>query len=341
MTSTVLRRLRHAAETVKAPDVVFGFTHRGDRSLVTSGTAAEPATGRENLHYELGSVSKTFIGLVLADLAHRGDLRYDTPAVACLPTPPGAAALDTITLVRLCTHTSGLPAMPDARELLRYHLSGRSRNVFAGHSRQRLLDAFHRHGSRGAPEPRWRYSNFGAAVLGHALAHAAGTSYDTLLSERVLRPLGLRHVRSTPGPPGTDAVGHSTGGTPVPPLDAAGFAPAGALRATPHDLLTYLEAHLTPDTTPLASALHAVRATHTAPRPRRAPARTLTWFRHETTHGPVYFHSGATFGHHVYLGHRPTTRTALIGLATRGHTRRHNLVDTAHDLLATLTPSTR
>lgn len=319
--------------------MVFGLTHHGDRTIVTSGTAEEPAAGRENLRYEIGSVSKTFMGLLLAGLVHDGHLRYDTPVTACLPTPTGPSAPETISLVHLCTHTAGLPGMPDLRGVVGFYLSGRTTSPYADYSRQRLLDAFHQHRGRHAPGHRWRYSNFGAAVLGHALAHTAGTCYEDLLSERVLRPLGLRHTRTAPGQDGADAVGHRDAGTPVDHIELNGFAPAGAVRATPDDLLTYLEAHLCPDTTPLDAALHAVRATHTAPRPRRAPDRTLTWFCHESRHGPIYFHGGATLGHHVYLGYRPATHTALIGLATRRHTLRHNLVDTAHQLLAGLDQS--
>lgn len=181
-----------------------------------------------------------------------------------------------------------------------------------------------------------RYSNFRVALVGHALAHHTGTPYPDLLARHVLHPLGLAGVRLRPGPPGTDAVGHrACGGRPVPPLDLGGFTAAGAVRATPHEMLTYLEAHLDPDDTPLSAALRAVQVDHTAPKPRRAPARALAWFRAETDLGPVFFHGGATFGRHAYLGYRPATRTALAAVATRKYTRRQHLIGTAHELLMT------
>lgn len=325
--------LGRAAEAIEAPDAVFAFSDHGHRTLVTAGTA--PRQERAAKYYEIGSVSKTFTGLLLADLVHTGHLRYDTPARTCLPTPARCTASDAITLGHLIAHTSGLPSIPGYGPLVRHALSGLRTNYFAAYSRHRLLDAFHRHRPRTAPGARWRYSNFGVALLGHALAHVATTSYADLLEERILRPLGLDHVRLTPGPPGTNAIGHR-GDTPTPPIDLHGFAPAGALRATPADLLTYLEAHIEPNNTRLTPALHAVRIAHTAPEPRRAPARSLTWFHQDTDHGPLYFHGGATFGQHAYLGYRPATGTALVALATRRHTRRRNLIATAHTLLTAL-----
>ncbi|WP_433260084.1 serine hydrolase domain-containing protein [Actinosynnema sp. CS-041913] len=329
----VALRLHRAAYRVRAPNVVFAFSCRGDRMLSTAGT--DPAG--EHLRYEIGSVSKTFAALLLAELVATGRLDYDTPAGACLPSPTSRGPRG-ITLLHLATHTSGLPGLPRDPFFYRQALPRWTTNVYAGYPRWRLLRAFHHHRGHTPPGSRWGYSNFGVAVLGHALAHHAATPYPELLARHVLRPLGLDDTCLRPGPPGTDALGHRAGGAPVPPLDLGGFTAAGAVRATPHDLLTYLEAHLDPDGSPLATALHAVHEVHTAPSPRTAPARSLTWFRTDTEHGPIYFHGGATFGHHAYLGYRPATRTALAAVASRRYTRRHNLLATAHDLLTTLRP---
>ncbi|MEU4446669.1 serine hydrolase domain-containing protein [Actinosynnema sp. NPDC050801] len=250
--------------------------------------------------------------------------------------PAGFPSPEEITLLHLATHTSGLPTLPHDPFFYRQGLPRWRTNAYAGYPRERLLREFGRHRVRTPPGVRWRYSNFGVALLGHALAHHTTTPYPDLLARHVLHPLGLDGIRLRPGPPGADAVGHGARGGPVPPLDLGGFTAAGAVRATAHDLLTYLEAHLGPDDTPLADALRAVQADHTAPQPRRAPARALAWFRADTDLGPVFFHGGATFGQHAYLGYRPATRTALAALATRRHTRRHNLIATAHGLLTTL-----
>ncbi len=116
-----------------------------------------------------------------------------------------------------------------------------------------------------APHPppardRWHCSNSGVAVLGHALAAATHTPWEDLVPARLLRPLGLGDTALAPTSDGRDAVGHGKDGrTPVPGFDAGGVQAAGALRSTPHDLLTFLEAHLRPGESPLADAFRATR----------------------------------------------------------------------------------
>ncbi|RKT86464.1 CubicO group peptidase, beta-lactamase class C family [Saccharopolyspora antimicrobica] len=337
-TTALAERLQQAADLIDAPDVVFACSEHGHRAVATTGTAPTDRP-RQHLHYEIGSASKTFLGLLLADLATAGVLDLDTPVRDCLPTPPVRQRVSAeITLRHLITHTSGLPSIPRQPAFYRHLISGGYSNPYAAFTRQRLLAAFHRHGSRARPGTCWRYSNFATAVLAQALTHVTGTAYADLLTHRVLHPMRLRQTRLAPGPPGTDAEGHRRNGTtPAPPIQLGAVESAGAVRAAPGDLLTYLEAHLTPESSPLRKALYAVRTTHPVSRPRHAPGRSLTWFLDHTSHGPVYFHGGATFGQIAYLGFRPGTRTALVTLATRRHDRRNTLINTAHALL-TSTP---
>ena len=78
------------------------------------------------------------------------------------------------------------------------------------------------------------YSNLGAALLGHALAAAAGTDYATLLDTRVLEPLGMDDavlVQSPDEVPAEHAGGFTTIGEPVDPCTpAASHRPAPCTR---------------------------------------------------------------------------------------------------------------
>lgn len=337
LTSGIAQRLRQAADTIEAPQVIFAFSHYGQRTIVTAGTdTATVDPGPVELHYEIGSASKTFLGLLLADLVHDGVLDYDTRAHTCLPPAAGTNTSRKVTLRHLLTHTSGLPNMPHMLTLYRQLLTDWPTNPYATYTQQQLLRTFHRHRTRTTPGTRWRYSNVAAAVCGRALAHVTNSTYPQLLTDRVLRPLGLHHTRLESGPPGTDAPGHRKNGTPALPVNLGALSPSGCIRATPNDLLTYLEAHLAIHMGPLHAAVQAVRMPHTAPRPRRAPARSLTWFTDDTTHGTVYFHGGATFGHTTYLGYQPATHNALVALATRRNDRHNSLNNTAHNLLVEL-----
>ncbi|MEV7082035.1 serine hydrolase domain-containing protein [Streptomyces sp. NPDC093516] len=326
--------LADAVAASDAPDVVFALSRHGRRTLRTGGTAPAPPLPREDLRYEIGSATKTFTGLLLAGLIHAGELTGGEPAAALLDggRPAGAAP---VTLAHLITHTSGLPALPAAfllRGLPAWHT-----NPYARFPADRVVAAFLRHRPRRRPGTRWCYSNYGVAVLGHALAAATGTPWEDLLAERVLRPLGLTGTALRPHEPGHDAPGHGKDGvSPVPAFDAGGFQAAGAVRATPHDLLTFLEAHLDPAAAPpaLAPALHAVRVPVLRRGLTHRHVHTLAWFRHPTDGGPMYFHSGATLGQQAFLGFRPDTGTALAAVCTRRFRAHDPFVAAAYGLLA-------
>ncbi|OEU95964.1 serine hydrolase, partial [Streptomyces oceani] len=131
------------------------------------------------------------------------------------------------------------------------------------------------------------------------------------------------------------------GVTAVPPFDTGeGFLPAGAVRATPADLLSYLEAHLRPHAGPhadrLRTALLAVQRPLLDRGIRHRHTHTLAWVRHPSPYGPLYFHSGATTGQEAFLAFQPDTGRALVALATRRYSARTTLTQAAYGLLTEL-----
>lgn len=325
LAGTPHERLDAAVRAVDAPDVVFAMSVQGHRTVRAS-------PGAEGLRYELGSASKTYTGLLLAQLARTGHVAYDDSAAACFgPQPPPLVA--PITLRHLITHTSGLPALP--RDFYGQALPHWNTNPFAGYPAHRVVDAFLRARPRHRPGTRWHYSNFAVSTLGHALSAATRTGWDALLEERILAPLGLSGTTTGPAGTAADAVGHRADGvSEVPPLRIGGFAAAGAVRATPHDLLTFLEAHLRPERTPaLADALRAVQRPVLRRGLGKAHTHTLTWFQHPTDDGPAYFHGGATSGQQAFLGFCPGTGTAVAAVATRRFRRADTFVPTAYEVL--------
>ncbi|GAA2416550.1 serine hydrolase domain-containing protein [Streptomyces coeruleofuscus] len=327
-------RLADAVAASDAPDVVFALSRHGRRTVLSGGTAPPPPLPREDLRYETGSAAKTFTGLLLARLIHSGELSGGEPAAAFLARGRPAGA-NPVTLAHLITHTSGLPALPAGfylRGLPAWHT-----NPYARFPAARVVDAFLRHRPRHRPGTRWRYSNYGVAVLGHALAAATRTPWEDLLTDQVLSPLGLDGTTLRADDSGFDAPGHGKDGeSPVPPFDAGGFQAAGAVRATPHDLLTFIEAHLDPTGAPtqLAAALRAVRRPVLRRGIGHRHVHTIAWFCHPTGGGPMYFHSGATLGQQAFLGFRPDTGTALAALCTRRFRAHDPFLATAYALLA-------
>ncbi|WP_399893595.1 serine hydrolase domain-containing protein [Streptomyces sp. BBFR51] len=325
-------RLAAAVDACDAPDVVFAVSRRGRRVLCGGGTAEPPAVPREDLRYEIGSASKTFTALLLTRLIRRGVLTGGETAVTCLD-PGRPAGPHPVTLAHLITHTSGLPALP--ADFVRRGLSAWRTNPYARYPAELLTDAFLSHRPRHRPGTRWHYSNYGVSVLGQAIAATTGTAWEDLITGQVLRALGLSGTALRAEGPETDAVGHRKDGrTPVPAFDAGGFQAAGAVRSTPNDLLTFLEAHLDPARSPAAGALRAVRVPVLARGLGHRHVHTVGWFRHPTDGGPMYFHSGATLGQQAFLGFRPDTDTALAAVCSRRFRARDPFIATAYGLLA-------
>ncbi|MEV2252799.1 serine hydrolase domain-containing protein [Streptomyces sp. NPDC050147] len=329
---TTRRRLDDAIAAVDAPDVVFALSRDGRRTVRCGGTGPPPSMPRDQLRYEIGSASKTFTALLLAHLTQSGVLSAGEPALAFL-APARRTGTDPVTLAHLITHTSGLPALP--ADFYPRALPTWRTDPYAGYQDRHVIDAFVRRRPPRRPGTRWHYSNFGVAVLGHALAAATATPWDDLLTGQVLRPLRLGGTALRPAGPVTDATGHrKDGATPTPALTIGGFEAAGAIRATPHDLLTFLEAHLDPAGHPLEAALRATGR----PVLRRGwghrHTHTMSWFQHPSQGGPLYFHCGATLGQQAFLGYRPATATALAAVCTRRYRARETFVTAAYALLA-------
>ncbi|MGP3952311.1 serine hydrolase domain-containing protein [Streptomyces sp. 7N604] len=298
--------------------------------------------------FEIGSLTKTFTALLLADMAARGEVRLDDPITAHLP--PGAAprhpSARRITLLHLATHTSGLPRLP--ANLYPVALPRWGTNPYAGYSPEQLLRAIAHARPRSRPGRRVHYSNFGVGLLGRLLAEAAGDTYEHLIADRVCAPLGMTATATAAAPAADRATGHRRRGEPVPTWRIPGLPGAGCLASSAADLLRYLDAHLHPDRAPttaaassLAAALHDVR------RPRLAVPRTgdrlcLVWnLRSFPGRGPrpgydLLFHSGGTCGFTAFAGFSPQAGVALAAVAGTAPSLRGTFVQAAYRRLGSL-----
>lgn len=263
--------------------------------------------------FQIGSVTKVFTALALADAVERQELTLDTPLASCLPEVPSSETAGQITLGHLASHTSGLPRLPKGlnRQAIRHRL-----NPYRDFSTEDLLAALA--AARPHPEPgtKVRYSNFGAALLGEALSRHTGLSYERLIRERVTAPLHLSDTVMTVRTDQSDrqAVGHSRRRRPVPDWDLGAMAGAGAFHSTVHDLLKLLHAHLDPHITALSGAVRLVQ------QPRATCNRWLQvglgWHLSpigRTGHTALW-HNGGTGGSFSYVALLPEAKAGVVVL---------------------------
>lgn len=259
--------------------------------------------------FEIGSVTKVFTATLLADLSHAGSVSLDEPLQALLPGVRVPTRDGEITLEHLATHSAGLPRLPPG--FLRRARRQRA-NPYAWLREDDVLPALEATRLRAAPGTKVRYSNFGAGVLGIALARRAGMPYAELLHGRVLAPLELHDT-------GVDvaaerlAVGHSRRGRPVDHWDLGALEGAGALRSSASDLLRFARACLEP---PSAAPGPALALTL---QPRRRLNRFgdigLGWFLGRRKQGwTLAWHNGGTGGFRSFVGLVPERGVAVVAL---------------------------
>ena len=197
--------------------------------------------------FEIGSLTKTFNGLLLADAAERGEVRLDDRLETHLAELAGTAA-GSVTLEELAQHTSGLPNMAPMSTLriIAEDLAGASYSAFGDATPQGIIEA-----SKTIPltsRGSWSYSNLGAALLGFALARAAGDpDWTTYVTQRLFTPLDMTEtlVAATGAPAGDLLQPHNPNGNPMAPQTGTGYAPAGiGVTSTSTDLTKYAQALL-------------------------------------------------------------------------------------------------
>lgn len=267
--------------------------------------------------FEIGSITKVFTALLLADAVTRGELTLDTPVRELLPAGVRAPARDgtQITVEHLATHTSGLPRSPlGLRHELRSALGSRA-DPYAHLTRDGLYEVLGRTRLRRTPGTgKPSYSNFGAALLGHALVAALDRGdYGPLVEERICGPLGLVDTVVPPDPARAPriAAGHAFRGREVPHWELPGMAGAGALLSTADDLLAFLRAQLWPHETSLGEAIALTQ--HERYGGRRT-AIGLGWLHMSMRAGTMLWHNGGTGGFRSFAGFVPEAGAAVVVL---------------------------
>ncbi len=288
--------------------LVVGVVDDGKREIYGfgRGPGGRPPTG--GTLFEIGSVTKVFTTLLLADAVQRKEVTLTTPVAELLPpgitvpTKDGTA----ITLHHLALHTAGLPRLPPS-------LMAKQRpDPYAGYGEDPLYQDLIETTLDAAPGERVAYSNFGAGLLGFALGRRLGTDYAAALRERVLRPLALEHTHLGFPKGAEHADGTNDDLRPMVPWQWDALAGAGALVSNARDQLTLIEAELDAVTGSKRPLREAMRATQEDQPEAPGGGSGLGWV---IDRDGRYWHNGGTGGHHAFVGFDPRNRRGIVILA--------------------------
>ena len=262
--------------------------------------------------FEIGSVSKAFAGVLLADMIQRGEIALSDPvakharAGAKLPR----RGTREMTIGDLLTHISGLPRLPPGfqpRDMSNPYADFNEDALYAALERTQL--------TREVGEAQ-EYSNFGFMWLADLMGRRAGKRYDELLRERVLLPLGMQStmVRVPAEHTARLVQGHGQLRKPVPGWDLAPeLSAVGGLRSSLLDMLRFAEAASGRRDSPLKEAF-ALSFTPLKPAARGSTAAAFGWVLNERGTGRVFWHNGGTGGFRAMLAVNPDTKAAAVVL---------------------------
>ena len=282
--------------------VVIGVLRDGKRTVIGYGGGAnDSAIHYEDMVFEIGSVTKHFTAMLLADLFREGTLQPDMPVKDLYPEIPEFAKGDkaAITLYHLAKHRSGLPR--DAPPVVVVD----PRLPFADFTANDLYRFMAECELHYKPAVKYSYSNIGYDLLGDAVARVTKSTYVDLMRARVLNPLGLTNTFFVLPPEQTHRLvpGHDSNGDETPAWtwqkNSPGMA-AGALKSTADDMFKVMEAW----SDPIASGL--------------APLFKSLAEELDLGKGGVLAHSGQTTGYHTMFYASRNSKTGLIVLADTG-----------------------
>lgn len=266
----------------------------------------------ENTLYEIGSITKTFTAILLADAVQNNKIRLNDPVNKYLPDSINRLEFEgqPVTIQMLSNHSSGLPRMP--LNFSRY--AANPFNPYRQYAVTQLFEFYKQFKPYRKPGSVFEYSNLAVATLGVILEKIHRKPFGQLVIEKICQPLNMNDTRQFIAPADSLRVapGYNEQGVLNGPWDFQAFAAAGALRSTAADMLKYAVANINTGNT----ALHkAIQSTHHVTFSEGTTKTALGWIIIKPGKEEVLFHNGGTGGYRSYLAINKNQKFAVVVLS--------------------------
>ena len=278
----------------------------------------QPSNLNAHTVYEIGSVTKVLTGTVLAALINEKTVLLEDSIRLYLPADVVSQlhlSIQSITLLQLVTHTSGLPRLPVS--LL--EAIADPANPYSQYTAEKMYADLEQVKLLSEPGHHYEYSNFGMGLLGHLSSLKVSQPYEELVKNCICQPLGMTDttIRLTPEQQQRLTLGHSSDGTLASNWSFDVMAPAGAFRSTVKDLLKFLQANLHKTDTQVAKALARSQERYFEDNPLLHIG--LAWHISTLWNGQVvYWHNGGTGGYVSFIGFDQENQTGVVVLSNYG-----------------------
>ena len=272
-----------------ADGLSIGIIDRQNQFTVHLGKANQQGVANDQTLYEIGSITKVFTALLLANASANNEKMLSEPADKpnALPDWQGQS----ITWLDLATHRSGLPRLPSNMT----NTSGS--DPYANYSSDKAIAFLRNHKLRRRPGTKYEYSNFAYSWLGQLLAKRANATYPELLHDQIAKPLGMSDtvISMTPTQTARFATPHSSFGVKTSSWEFADLPGAGGIRSSTADMMKFMKAQLQRPTSKLGDAIDLAWKQHRDSDDGNF-AMGLGW--QIARDGETRFHNGQTGGFH-------------------------------------------
>jgi len=260
-----------------------------------------------NTIFEIGSISKTFTGTLLAQAVLDKKISLDDDIRNYLPAACAKLELDgkPVLVKHLSNHTSGLPRLTDDLGTT----PGYDENdPYKHYTKEMYFNYLSRVKLESVPGTKQEYSNTAVAILGIILQKVYGQTYEQLLAKYIANPLKMGNTSTFV--PGKQLANFATGyanGAVTSHWNLADTNPAGGIRSTLADMVLYLKANM-------ADATPAIALSHKETFKEGEDSIGLGWFLYPTKGDILIWHNGGTGGFTSYTGHLKDKKAGVVVL---------------------------
>ncbi len=280
----------------------YGETHKGDKNSLPTA----------NSIYEIGSISKIFTSILLADLVEKNIISLDDSIAKFLPDSVRANPfIQKITFKQLANHTSGLPRLPsNLDKTIGFDIN----NPYKNYTRKELYQLLKGIELQNEPGDNYEYSNLGFGLLTDIISTITHKSYSQSVKDLISTPLGLTNTTEKIDPKTQQILPvYNEKGELVPVWDFQVLAGTVALKSTVNDLLRFAQYQFKMPENELENAMALTRQfTYYLP-----PTTDigLGWHMEMSNDVITYWHNGGTGGSSSYIALVPDLKSAVIILS--------------------------
>ncbi|RBL93326.1 serine hydrolase domain-containing protein [Chitinophaga flava] len=289
-----------------ATGLSIGIIKNGQRYVYHYGTTskAKPQLPANKTLYEIGSITKTFTGTILAHAVLENKVRLSDDIRKYLDGsfPNLEYNGHPITLKDLANHTSRIPTVPDDL------FSQRGVNLLApwnDYNEKMFWEALHRVKPDTISGYKFQYSNLGMSLLGHILARVYKQPYEKLVEKYITQPMKMGGTTVLPLKDKNEllALKYSSNGYLLPYWHQQAFLPAGiGMVSNIDDMLNYLSYQIA-DSDPTIQLTHQPTSENVG----------LSWgIGNPGTPYKLYEHSGGTYGFTTIIRAFPEAKAGIV-----------------------------